>query len=162
MWDKFKKFVNKFFLINDTPGKIAGGAALGIFLGIVPGEGLLTTLVLASLFRLNRMSATAGVLATNMWMTLVALPFAATVGGFLFKKGPSYLISEFNQTYHFGLKFFLSKAILLDIVFPLVVGFIIVAGTIAIVFFSLLYFPLKKRNITLHSAIKKPHLFTKK
>lgn len=147
---KFKQFIDKFFLIHDTPGKIAGGAALGIFLGIVPGEGVLTTLLFASLFRLNRMAATAGVLATNMWTTMVVLPVAAAVGGFLFDVSPNYLTTEFNRTYHLGLKFFLSKIILFDIVFPLVVGFILVAGAIALIFFLLLYFPLKKRNITFH------------
>lgn len=151
---KFKQFIEKFFLINDTPGKIAGGAALGIFLGIVPGEGILTTLVFTSLFCLNRMAATAGVLATNMWATVAILPFAAAVGGFFFRVNSDYLISEFNRTYHLGLKFFLSKIILLDILLPLVVGFFIVAGAIAVVFYFLLYFPLKKRNITLHTSIK--------
>lgn len=162
MWDKLKKFVNRFFLINDTPAKIAGGAAMGIFLGIVPGEGVLTTLILASLFSLNRMAALAGVLATNMWTTLIILPFAAMVGGLLFDVNPDYEIYEFNQIYHLGIKFFLSKIILLDIVFPLVIGFFLVAGAIALGFFFLIYFPLRNRNITLRSEIRKPRLFKKK
>lgn len=135
---------------------------MGIFLGIVPGEGVLTTLLLASLFRLNRMAASAGVLATNMWATVIVLPPAAAIGGFLFSVKTDYLISEFNRTYHLGLKFFLSKIILLDILLPLVVGFFVVAGAIALSFFCALYFPLKKRNITLHSEIEKSKLFLKK
>ena len=106
MQDKFKKFINKFFLINDTPGKIAGGAALGIFLGIVPEEGVLTTLLLSSIFRLNRLAATAGVMATNMWTTVVILPFAAAIGAFLFGESKEHLISEFNIKVHLGFKFF--------------------------------------------------------
>ncbi len=84
MNERIKIFFKKFFLINDTPHKIAAGAALGIFLGIVPGEGVMTTLVLASLFRFNRAAALIGVLATNMWTTLAVLPLAAGVGSFLF------------------------------------------------------------------------------
>lgn len=151
---KFKRFIDKFFLINDTPHKIAAGAALGIFLGIVPGEGVLTTILFSSLFKLNRLAAIIGVGATNMWTTVLLLPFAAAAGGLLFGVSPDYLISQFNQTYHLGLKFFLSKIILLDILLPLVTGFFIVAGAIALVFYYLLYFPLKKRNITFHSKIK--------
>ena len=78
----------KFFLINDTPHKVAGGAALGTFLGIVPGEGVLITLLLSSLTRLNRLAALAGVGATNMWTTVLTLPVAAFFGGWIFRIDP--------------------------------------------------------------------------
>lgn len=146
MQKKFRKFIEKFFLINDTPHKIAGGAALGMFLGIVPGEGVLTTLLFASIFRLNRLAAVAGVMATNMWATVVILPFAAAIGGFLFGESREYLISEFNRTYHLGFKFFLSKAILFDLVFPLVAGFFIVAGAIALFFYFILLYLIKNNK----------------
>ena len=144
---RIKKFFQQFFLINDTPHKIAGGAALGIFIGIVPGEGILTTLVLASILRLNRLSATAGVLATNMWTTLLMLPLAATVGGFLFGEKKAFLISEFQRTFHLGFRFFLSKAILLDMALPLVVGFIITAGIVAGLFYAILLILLKNGRL---------------
>ncbi|MFA6383061.1 MAG: DUF2062 domain-containing protein [Parcubacteria group bacterium] len=145
--EKIKIFFRQFFLMNDTPHKIAGGAALGVFLGIVPGEGLLTTLVLASLFCLNRLAATAGVLAANMWATLALLPFSAAVGGFIFGTNGNTLIADFDRTYHLGFKFFLSKAILLDVALPLVVGFIIVAGTIAAGTYILLLYLLTHHKI---------------
>ncbi|MFA6973698.1 MAG: DUF2062 domain-containing protein [Parcubacteria group bacterium] len=147
MKKKLKNFFKQFFLINDSPHKVAGGAALGIFLGIVPGEGLITTLLLASLFRLNRLSATAGVLATNMWTTLVVLPIAAAVGGFIFHEKGEKLIDEFQATYHLGFKFFLSKAILLEVALPLVIGFFVVAGAIAAVFYFLLSYLLTNHKI---------------
>jgi hypothetical protein len=155
MKEKIKKFFKQFFLINDSPHKIAGGVALGMFLGIVPGEGVLTTLALASIFRLNRLSATAGVLATNMWTTFVILPIAAATGGFLFNTSGGKLIQQFDQTYHLGLKFFLSKAILLDVALPLVVGFFIVAGSIALFFYFLLYYLLKRKKIKPLDELKK-------
>jgi uncharacterized protein (DUF2062 family) len=145
--EKIKKFFKQFFLINDTPHKIAGGGALGMFLGIVPGEGVLTTLALASIFRLNRLSATAGVLSTNMWTTFIVLPGAAAIGGFLFDTSGKELIKEFDQTYHLGLKFFLSKAILLDVALPLLVGFFIIAGSISLSFYFLLYYLLKTKKV---------------
>lgn len=144
---KIKIFFKQFFLINDDPHKIAAGAALGIFLGITPGEGLITTLVLSSIFRLNRLSATAGVLATNMWTTAVVLPLAAGVGGILSGANGRELIADFDRTYHLGWKFFLSKAILLEVALPLVIGFFIVAGIIALAFYFLLYYLLVNHKI---------------
>jgi uncharacterized protein (DUF2062 family) len=141
--DKIKKFFKQFFLIDDTPHKIAAGAALGIFLGIAPGEGVASTLILASLLRFNRLSATAGVLATNMWGTVVVLPLAAAVGGFLFKTNGAQLVTQFDQTYHLGLKFFFTKAIIFDIALPLIVGFFAVAGVIAVAFYGLIFFLIK-------------------
>ena len=144
---KFKEFIKKFFLIGDTPHKIAAGAALGIFLGIIPGEGVITTLIFASLFRFNRLAATAGVLASNMWATVLILPLAAATGGFLFHTNTQELIRNFHATYHLGLKYFLSKIIFLDLVLPLAIGFIFVAGAIALAFYFLLYYLLKYQKI---------------
>jgi uncharacterized protein (DUF2062 family) len=146
---KIKNFFIQFFIIDDTPHKVAGGAALGIFLGILPGEGLLTTLFFAWLFRLNRLSATAGVLAFNMWATAIILPPAAAIGGFLFRINPNDLIQNFYATYHLGLKYFLSKIILLDLVLPLIAGYLVVAGAIALVLYFLLYYLLKNKKISL-------------
>jgi uncharacterized protein (DUF2062 family) len=147
MKQKIKKFFKQFFLINDDPHKVAAGAALGIFLGIIPGEGLITTLVLASIFRLNRLSSTAGVLATNMWATVLVLPLAAGIGGILSGTGEWELTSDFNRTYHLGWKFFLSKTILLEVAIPLVAGFFMVAGIIALIFYFLLYYLLVNNKI---------------
>lgn len=147
IWKKFKKFVRKFFFINDTPEKIAGGAALGIFLGIFPGEGLLATLFFASIFRLNKLSATAGVLAVNMWSTALVLPLAAGTGCFLFDIDYQNLINEFNINYHIGYKTFLVGTVFFDIALPLLVGFFVASGLIAATAYCLIYFILKKKHI---------------
>ena len=144
---KLKKFFEKFFLINDTPGKVAGGAAVGIFIGIVPGEGVISTLLIASVFRLNRLAATAGVLITNMWMTLAVLPLAAYIGGVLFRVAPGQLMENFRATYDMGIGHFFNFTIFFELVIPLMVGFIIAAGIIALAFFFLLYFLLKYKKL---------------
>ncbi|MDO8529771.1 MAG: DUF2062 domain-containing protein [bacterium] len=147
---KLKKFLEKFFLIDDTPKKVAGGAALGIFLGIFPGEGVLSTLFFATIFRLNKLAATAGVLATNMWMTIVILPLAAGVGSFIFRENYSNLISQFQAYRQFDTikeALLFSVSVLYDFALPLLVGFFIVAGAIAIGSYFLLYFFLKRKNI---------------
>jgi len=144
---KIKTFIKRFFLIDDSPHKVAAGAALGIFLGIIPGEGVTASLVLAYIFRLNKLSATAGALSTNMWGTAAVLPLAAGIGGFLFGIDPSTLIENFKSTYQLGFKYFLSKIIFFSLLLPLIVGFIIAAGIISLAFYFLLYFLLKYRKI---------------
>ncbi len=147
-WQKIKKTFFKFFLINDTPQKIAGGAALGIFLGIIPGEGMTASIILASFFHLNRLAAVGGALATNMWTTFFILPAATFVGSFLFNKNSQELILNFKQNYHLiGYKVFLSKAIFFDLALPLMVGFLLVAGSISLVFYFVLLYLLKNHRI---------------
>jgi uncharacterized protein (DUF2062 family) len=147
VWQKIKTFFLHFFTLEDTPHKIAAGFALGTFMGIIPGEGVATTLIFATILRINRASATMGVLATNMWGTVVALPLVAIVGGFLFNVTPDYLAKQFNQTYHLGFRYFLSKVIFFDLALPIIVGFIIVASAISLLFYFILYFLLKYNKI---------------
>lgn len=127
------KFFRSFFLINDTPHKVAAGAALGVFLGILPGEGLLATIILSSLFRFNRLAATAGVLAVNMWSTVLILPLAAMTGGTIFGVSPNSLTQSFHQSYQLGWQSFVTRIFLLDIALPLLVGFFLVTGAIALI-----------------------------
>lgn len=147
MKNKIKQFIKQFFLINDAPQKVAGGAAVGIFLGIVPGEGVLATLVVASIFRINKLAATAGVLAVNMWTTALVLPLAAMTGCALFGIEYQVLIDQFYSSYKAGYKTFLIGTVFFDIALPLLVGFFIVAGAISAVFYFLLYFILKRKHI---------------
>lgn len=143
---KIKDFFAHFFTLNDTPSHIAGGVALGIFLGIVPGEGVATTIILASLLKLNRAAATTGVIATNMWGTLVVLPLATLIGGYFFHMDSSQLSQNFEATYQLGFRYFLSKAIFFDLALPLIIGFVISAGLIALAFYLIVYFLLKYRK----------------
>lgn len=147
IWQKIKAFFLKFFTLKDTPHKIAAGFALGTFMGIVPGEGVTASLILATIFRVNRASATSGALATNMWGSVAVFPLVAIVGGFLFGMTPSHLTQQFDQTYHLGLRYFLSKVIFFDLALPLIVGFIIVAGAISLAAYFILYFLLKYNKI---------------
>lgn len=145
---KIKKFFLHFFTLKDTPHNIAAGFALGIFLGIVPGEGVMTTLVLASLLKFNKSSALAGVLATNQWTLIFLMPISAATGGFLFGVTSSDLISQFNESYHLGLRFFLSKAIFFDLALPLIIGFVIIAGAVSLLSYLLLHLLLKYKKLS--------------
>lgn len=145
--NKFKNFLKNFFLIDDSPHKVAGGVAVGIFMGIVPGEGLLSTLLFAYILRFNRLSALTALVAVNMWMTLIVLPLAAITGGFLFGVSSQSLINTFQNTYTLGWNYFFSKIILFELILPLMIGFVIVALIIALSFYLLVYFLLKYKKI---------------
>lgn len=145
--DKVKNFIKKFFLIDDSPHKVAAGLALGVFWGIMPGEGLAATLITASILRFNRLSATAGVMAVNMWATVVILPLAAIFGGFLFKVNPEILTINFKSTYDLGIKYFFTETIFTDLLLPLVIGFLIISMAISLAFYFLFYFLLKYRKV---------------
>jgi len=151
---KIKQFFRKFFLINDTPHKVAAGAALGIFLGIIPGEGVTASIVVALLFRLNRLAAITGALATNMWTTFLVLPLAAWLGGKIFGIEYHDLINDFKATYELGWKCLLSKVVFFDVALPLAVGFIVVAGIIALIFYFVIYYLLKNHKIEFSKNIK--------
>lgn len=138
-----RNFFKQFFLINDTPHKIAAGAALGVFLGIAPGAGVAASVVLASIFRINRLAAIAGAIATNTWTLIFALPLAAAVGGFMVGGNKASLIGQYNQIHDLGFDFLFSKAAFFDIVLPLTVGFVVVSGAIALACYMLTFSLLK-------------------
>ena len=143
-----RKFFKQFFLINDTPHKIAAGAALGVFLGIAPGAGVAASVVLASIFRINRLAAIAGAIATNTWTLILALPAAAAVGCFVVGGNKVSLMAQFNQIQHLGFTFLFSREILLTIVLPLTVGFVVVSGAISLVCYILTFSLIKKHRKT--------------
>ncbi|MFA5871148.1 MAG: DUF2062 domain-containing protein [Parcubacteria group bacterium] len=156
--ENLKNWIRKFFLINDTPHKIAGGAALGIFLGITPGEGVLATLFLSSLFRLNRLAALAGLGVVNIWTTFLVFPLAAAVGSWIFGIDYESLKNNFHGATESGIRYFFSKAIFFDLTLPLMVGFAVVAGVIsALVYFGLLYLLINKKHLR-----KDTHMLEKK
>lgn len=148
MKSKFKTLIKKLFVIDDTPERIAGGAALGMFMGMIPGEGIISALVLSSLLRLNRLAATAGVFSTNMWMTLVILPPSALVGALIFGEDYEGLKNTFESSYNLGWAFFFSEIMFFDFTLPILVGFVVVAGVISIIFYCILLYLLKKRKLS--------------
>ena len=155
MRKRIRDYIKQFFLIDDVPHKVAGGAALGIFLGIVPGEGVLATLFLAYIFRLNRLAALAGVLSVNMWTLIFVLPIAATIGGVIFHIDPRSLSESFHHSASLGWEFLFSWNMFREAALPLLVGFVVFAGSVAAaVYFGLLYLLIKRKKLK-----EKEHLF---
>lgn len=142
-----RKILRQLFLIDDSPHKVAAGAALGVFWGIMPGEGIATSLITAYFLRFNRLSATTGVLATNMWMTAATLPLATATGGKIFNITPELLTANFKETYKLGWEYFFTETIFTNLLLPLITGFIIISLVISSAFYFLLYFLLKYKKI---------------
>ncbi len=119
-------------------------------MGIFPGVGVLATLFLASVFRLNRLSALAGTLAVGIWSTFLLLPPSVAIGSFLFQRDYTELIDQFNQINHLDdikENLLLSLSIFSRSALPVVVGFLITAGVVSIGFYFLLYRTLKRKHI---------------
>jgi len=76
----FRSIYNKLVRINDSPQKVALGFGLGIFVGIMPGIGLIASLLLATLFGVNRASALAANLLVNTWFGVVIFLPALRIG----------------------------------------------------------------------------------
>ncbi|HLM84138.1 MAG TPA: DUF2062 domain-containing protein [Candidatus Bathyarchaeia archaeon] len=145
---RIRDYIKQFFLIDDTPHKVAGGAALGAFLGIIPGEGVLSTLFLAYIFRLNRLASLAGVLAFNMWTTFVALPIAAAIGGLIFRISPKTLSNDFHESLGLGWQYIFSWDTFREAALPLLVGYAVLGGIVAAaVYFGLLYLLIKRKKL---------------
>ena len=79
---RFKEHGAKLFVIKDTPQSIALGAAIGVLLGFTPLFGLKTllALLLAALFRVNKIAAVVAVslhdLVLPLWPLVLRLEFA--------------------------------------------------------------------------------------
>ncbi|MEI8011607.1 MAG: DUF2062 domain-containing protein [Candidatus Omnitrophota bacterium] len=122
----------KLFRINDTPLKIALGFGLGAFLGIMPGVGPVTALVLAFLLKVNRASAVFASIIFNTWVSLIALLSAVRVGAIVMGlnyqdvyAGWKLLIRDFNWQKLFA-------ASVHDILIPVIVGYFIISFLLAI------------------------------
>jgi uncharacterized protein (DUF2062 family) len=144
-----KVFFKKLFLINDTPQKIALGAGLGVFVGIMPGMGLLAALFLAFIFRVNRASAVIASLATNTWLSIVI--FILSV-----KLGSAIMNLEWHAIYYQWialLKHFhwrsLFKTSLLETILPIAIGYLILSFLAGLIVYisSLTIIRIKRRRL---------------
>jgi uncharacterized protein len=137
---RFKDLLKKLLQIEDTPERTALAFSIGIFLGFSPFLGLhtLTGLVVAFLFRLNRLAILVGVwtntpwwlvpyytLATwlGMWVVRFRIDWATLEGIFQLGKGKGFLTSEFwtQIASQWGLfASFLTGSLILALVFSLI------------------------------------------
>lgn len=113
--------------INDSPQKIAQGFGLGVFLGVMPGVGVIAALVLASLLRMNRASAVIGTLLTNTWFTFVIFFLSIRTGAVIMGRD----WHEVHRNWVILLKDFhwaaLFKSSCLDVILPIAAGYLVIS-----------------------------------
>jgi len=130
---RFLKFIYlKLFRINDSPQKVALGFGLGTCLGIMPGTGIIASLVLASFFRINRAGALLGSLFTNTWLSFVTFFLALKIGATIL--GLDYAsvqrqCQEYLKHFHWQDLFNISA---LKIILPLIIGYAILSLALGI------------------------------
>lgn len=139
--DKIKRFFRlislKLFRINDTPQKVALGAGIGVFSGILPGTGPVAAICLAIILRANRAAALLGSLVTNTWLSFLIFIPAIKAGSFMLgirwqevHEECLRVFAAFGWPQLLGLSFL--KVILPAILGYLIIGFILGAITYAI------------------------------
>ncbi|OGF50890.1 MAG: hypothetical protein A2044_01635 [Candidatus Firestonebacteria bacterium GWA2_43_8] len=84
---------------NDSPPRVAAGAALGVFLGIFPtfGLGIVLAVFFAWLLRINKAAAFAGSLIMNPLTTPFFWALSAVVGGELIGADKELILEELRS-----------------------------------------------------------------
>ncbi|MDP2939028.1 MAG: DUF2062 domain-containing protein [Candidatus Omnitrophota bacterium] len=122
----FKDINQRLVKINDSNQRIALGAGLGVFLGIIPGAGPIISLILASILRINKAAALLGCLLTNTWISFVSAVLAVKIGAFIFQIDWQILWQNSkNAIENFKPLVFLNLAIL-KILAPIAVGYLVI------------------------------------
>ncbi len=77
-----KRFYYRFLRIRGTPHQVAMGLALGVFVGMTPFLGIHTVIavMLASVFKLSKISAGIGVFITNPFTAPLIYPLTYRIG----------------------------------------------------------------------------------
>ena len=134
----------KLFNINDTPKRIALGAGLGVFTGILPGTGPIAALFLAMFFRVNRAAALLGSLLTNTWLSLVTFFLSIEIGSAIFRM-------KWRDVYNNWILFFkdfrwmrLFELSIFKIILPVIIGYFIVAFCLGFLVYLATLIVLKK------------------
>jgi len=135
---------HKLFNINDTPQRIALGAGLGVFTGIIPGTGPIAALFLAMFFHVNRAAALLGSLLTNTWLSLVTFFLSIKIGSAIFGM-------NWRDVYNNWVLFFkdfhwvrLLELSIFQIILPVILGYSIVAFCLGLLVYLITLIALKK------------------
>lgn len=131
---------------NDTPQKVALGFGLGVFAGILPGTGPIAAVFLASLARVNRATALLGSLATNTWLSFATFLISIKIGSGLIGADWQDIKEKWSMLFkHFSF-FSLFKLSVLKIIFPVILGYLVIAICCGLVSYAVLILILTLRK----------------
>lgn len=152
------RFIRRTFqlllLVKEPPRRTAFAFALGVFLGFSPLIGIHTLLgiVLAHLFRLNKVTLLVGIYTNNPWLVVPYYGFAAWFGVRLtgLPKGTSLPHVSFGEV--FSVEFWRELFTQYHLLYPAVLG-----SSILAVVFALLAYPLCLHGIRKFAVHKVEH-----
>lgn len=139
----------RLFEIEDSPHAIAGGAAIGIFMGFPPLFGLKTLLCLglATLFRVNRIAAVIAVCLTDILTPLLPVLLAAQYEvGYWLLNSPHHFPDKLHAS-AISLPDMLKWTTFLDAGFPMLVGSLVFAIPSAVITYPLVLAFAKRRTV---------------
>ncbi len=120
-------FYLKLFRIHDTPQKIALGSGVGVFLGIIPGTGLIAAIFAAAILKINRAACILGALFTNTWMSIFVFIAALKTGAYItgrewldVREKWLVLLGDFHWKALFGSAF-------TTVILPVMAGYFVIA-----------------------------------
>jgi len=95
----WKRIYRRLVHLNDSPGRIAGGFAIGVFVGVAPtfGIGLLVAGFLAALFRCNVAAAVVGSAAGAPPFIFAIWILSAWIGALVFGLDYGVLYADFKS-----------------------------------------------------------------
>jgi uncharacterized protein len=147
--DHFKGLGAKLLTLRDTPHAIAGGVAIGVFIGFTPLFGIKTLLSLgvAYLLRCNPIAAVIAVslhdVVTPLWPVLLRMEY--DIGYWVLSK-PHHLPPKLEMQHHIHLGEVLKWTTFFDVGLPLLVGSLFLAAPAALIFYFGLLELLKARQ----------------
>lgn len=125
------------FRANANPFRLALGFGLGVFAGILPGTGPIAAVVLATLFRVHKLTALLGSLITNTWITVVAFLFSIKTSAWMFGIDYQKLLKDWQLIVsNFEWQKLLDVSIL-KLIFIVASGFVMVAFILGMIGFVL-------------------------
>jgi hypothetical protein len=115
----WRRLFDRLVLLNDSPERVAGGFAIGVFIGVAPtfGLGLILAGFLSALFRCNVAAAIVGSASGAPPMIFGIWILSAWIGALVFGLDPAALYAQFRagSVWHAGGEVF--KAYLVGNVF---------------------------------------------
>ncbi len=133
-------------VIEDTPLQKSLGFGLGVFLGNFPGMGPIAALIASWLFRVNRAAALLGSVLTNTWMTIATLGFSISVGSWITSSDRAHIQAGWNSLIHDFHWSKLQNGEILNILYPTILGYILVSFIIAVSVTVMVFIVLTKKN----------------
>ena len=144
----FKSLAAKLVTLRDTPHAIAGGVAIGVFIGFTPLFGIKTllSLAIAYLLRCNPIAAVIAVslhdVVTPLWPFLLRLEYDI---GFWLLSNPHHFPPKMEM-HHIHVSEMLKWTTFFHVGFPLLLGSLFLAAPSALIFYFVLLAILKARE----------------